>query len=94
MNRSRSIRKLAWTAALLLSLGGGAGYAKFDPAYVWTTLEKTHFLIHYHQGGEATAKKAAVIAEDVHARLVPRIKWEPTDKTRLVLVDALDEANG
>ena len=80
--------------ALLLSLGGGVVHAKFDPSYVWTTLETPHFLIHYHQGGEETAKKAAVIAEDVHARLVPRIKWEPKDKTRLVLVDALDEANG
>jgi len=42
--------------------------AKFDPSFVWTTLETPHFFIHYHQGGEETAKKAAVIAEDVHAR--------------------------
>jgi len=68
--------------------------AKFDPSFVWTTLETPHFFIHYHQGGEETAKKAAVIAEDVHARLAPRIKWEPKDKTHLVLVDAMDEANG
>ena len=94
MIRIRSTRTVPWIAALLLLLCGGAVHAKFDPSFVWTTLETPHFLIHYHQGGEETAKKAAVIAEDVHARLVPRIKWEPKDKTRLVLVDALDEANG
>jgi len=94
MNLSRSIRQLPWIAALLLSLGGGAVYAKFDPSFVWTTLETPHFLIHYHQDGEAIAKRAAVIAEDVHSRLVPKIRWEPKDKTRLVLVDAMDEANG
>jgi len=75
-------------------LWAAAAHAKFDPSFVWTTLETPHFLIHYHQGGEEIAKRAAVIAEDVHARLVPRIKWEPKEKTRLVLVDAMDEANG
>ena len=62
MNLSRSIRQLPWIAALLLSLGGGAVYAKFDPSFVWTTLETPHFLIHYHQDGEEIAKRAAVIA--------------------------------
>jgi len=38
-------------AALLLSLVGGAVYAKFDPSFVWTTLETRRLLIHYHQGG-------------------------------------------
>jgi Tol biopolymer transport system component len=79
---------------LLIITGPSPVLAKFDPSFVWTTLETPHFLIHYHQGGEDLAKRAAVIAEDVHARLVPRIKWEPKEKTRLVLVDAMDEANG
>ncbi len=68
--------------------------AKFDPSFTWTTLETRHFLIHYHQGGEEIAGNVARIAEDVHARLVPRVKWEPKEKTHIVLVDAMDEANG
>lgn len=68
--------------------------AKFDPSYDWSTLESEHFLVHFHQEGEAVARRAASIAEDVHRRLAPRIHWEPTSKTRLVLVDAADEANG
>jgi len=82
---------LALTLILLLA---AAAHAKFDPSFVWSTLETPHFLIHYHQGGEEIAKRAAVIAEDVHSRLIPRIKWEPQEKTRIVLVDAMDEANG
>lgn len=79
---------------LVLLLSAAPSLAKFDPSFRWTTLETPHFLIHYHQGEEEIAKKAAVIAEDVHSRLTPRIKWEPAHKTHLVLVDSMDEANG
>ncbi len=85
---------MAFLALVFVLAGSGPAHAKFDPAFVWTTLETPHFLIHYHQGGEELAKRAAVIAEDVHARLVPRIQWEPRERTRIVLVDAMDEANG
>ena len=78
----------------LLLFSASQSFAKFDPSFTWTTLETPHFLIHYHQGGEEIAKRTAQIAEDVHARLVPRIRWEPKEKTEVVLVDAMDEANG
>jgi len=71
-----------------------SSFAKFDPSFTWTTLETPHFFIHYHQGGEEIAGRTAQIAEDVHARLAPRIKWEPKQKTHIVLVDATDESNG
>ena len=71
-----------------------AGYAKTDPSFSWMTLTSSHFLIHYHQGEEALAQRTVVIAEDVHARLVPRMKSQPHDRTNIVLVDALDDANG
>ena len=79
---------------LILMLFAAPSFAKFDPSFIWTTLETPHFLIHYHQGGEALAQKTAQIAEDVHGRLAPRIKWSPKEKTQVVLVDAMDEANG
>ena len=75
-------------------LQSSLAFAKYDPAFTWTTLETPHFYIHYHQGGEEIAKRVAVIAEDAHARLVPRIKWAPKARTHVVLVDAMDEANG
>ena len=81
-------------ACLVFLFSASLSFAKFDPAFTWTTLETPHFYIHYHQGGENVARHAAQVAEDVHARLVPRIKWEPKQKTHIVLVDAMDEANG
>ncbi len=78
----------------ILLFPASLAFAKFDPAFTWNTLESPHFFIHYHQGGEELAKRAAVIAEDVHARLVPRIKWEPKSRTHMVLVDAMDVSNG
>jgi Tol biopolymer transport system component len=68
--------------------------AKFDPIFTWTTVETPHFYIHYHQGEEELAKRVAVIAEDVHDRLVPRVKWDPEGRTHVVLVDAMDDTNG
>lgn len=68
--------------------------AKTDPSFSWMTLSSPHFLIHYHQGEEAIAQRAVVLAEDVHARLTPRMKSQPHDRTHIVLVDAMDDANG
>ena len=72
---------------LILLCSASRAFAKFDPAFTWTTLETPHFSVYYHQGGEAIAQHAAQIAEDVHARLAPRIKWEPKQKTHIVLVE-------
>jgi len=81
-------------ALLLLIFYLPAGFAKTDPSFSWMTLTSTNFLIHYHQGEEELAQRAVVIAEEVHARLVPRMKSRPHDRTNIVLVDAMDDANG
>ncbi len=91
--RGGTVKKLFLLPVILLFSVSGA-HAKFDPAFTWTTLETPHFLIHFHQGEENIAKRVAVIAEDVHNRLVPRIKWDPKGRTHLVLVDAMDDSNG
>jgi len=87
------LKKILLVCSLLLFFSTNA-LAKYDPAFIWTTLETPHFFIHFHQGEQETALRTAVLAEDIHARLAPRIKWTPKDKTHFVLVDAEDEANG
>jgi len=67
---------------------------RFDPKLKWRTLETDHFSIHYHQRELRLAKEAAVIAEDVHERLVPIMKWKPRHKTQIILTDIADYANG
>ncbi len=78
----------------ILLLPASFALAKFDPSFTWTTIETPHFYIHYHQGEEELAKRVVVIAEDVHDRLVPRVKWDPKGRTHIVLVDAMDDTNG
>jgi Tol biopolymer transport system component len=87
------LKKILFFAFLLL-FHTSPVLAKFDPAFSWTTMKSPHFAIHYHQGEEEIAKRVAVIAEDVHDRLAPRIKWTPSGRTNLVLVDATDDPNG
>jgi hypothetical protein len=70
------------------------GAAMTDPSFSWMTLTSPHFLVHYHQGEEALARRAVVLAEDVHRRLVPRMKSQPRNRTHIVLIDAMDDANG
>ncbi len=87
------MKKIFFLFAVFL-LQASPAAAKFDPAFTWTTLETPHFFIHFHQGEKEIAHRAAVIAEDVHDRLVPRIKWDPKGRTHIVLVDAMDDSNG
>lgn len=68
--------------------------ARLDPRLTWSTLETPHFLILFHKGGDEIAARAAVIAEEAHQELVPDLRWEPAEKTRLILADVSDAANG
>ena len=79
---------------LLLCLSSTANAARLDTLFSFATIETTHFSIHFHQGLEAVARKAAVIAEEAHGRLVNEFSWLPPEKTELVLIDDSDFTNG
>ncbi len=66
----------------------------FDPQLEWKSIKTEHFWIHYHQGIEEQAEKLSQIAEKVHKRLSPIIKWQPALRTDVILVDNLYTANG
>lgn len=65
-----------------------------DPRPSWRTVESAHFRFHYHEGERAIARRAAAIAEDVHARLTEEFNWWPDAKTEIVLSDETDLPNG
>lgn len=67
--------------------------ASVDPSLKFSTIETGHFAIHYHQGLEETGKKAAGMAEDIHASLSKDLLWSPREKTNIVLIDNTDFAN-
>ena len=80
--------------ALLLLAPPAASAQPYDPDYRWHTLDTPHFQVHYHQGLEALAQRAAREAERAHARLAPLLGYSPRQKTQLVLSDDSDSANG
>lgn len=66
----------------------------YPPSYRWQTITTEHFYIHYHQGLEETGERTAVLAEEIHDRLVPLMGWEPEQRTHVVLSDNIDASNG
>jgi len=78
-------------SAFLPGVGDGAVY---NPAFHFSTVETTHFSIHYHQGLDNVAAKVERIAETVHKRMSDAFRWSPREKTQVVLVDSSDFANG
>ncbi len=68
--------------------------ATIDSSLRFSTIETDHFVIHFHQGLNDIARRAAFISEDVHRKLSPELKWTPTEKTQIVILDNTDFANG
>ena len=68
--------------------------SEYPPGFNWRTITTDHFLVHFHQGEEDLARRAAAIAEDAHRRLVPMLGWEPQERTHLILTDHVDVSNG
>lgn len=66
----------------------------FDPALNWRTLETEHFYIHYPGDLEAIAQRLAARAEPIYSERTKTLRWEPSEKTHLVLADSTDTPNG
>jgi hypothetical protein len=79
---------------LLLCLSSVSHAARLDTSFTFSTIETPNFSIHYHQGLEAVARKAAIIAEDAHGKLTREFSWQPSEKTEMVLIDDSDFMNG
>ena len=79
---------------MLLCLASTSVAAKLDTSFDFSTIETKHFSIHYHQGLEPIARKAASMAEDIHDKLSKEFRWRPAEKTQVVLIDDSDFTNG
>ncbi len=86
--------KLKILFSLVIGFIAVNGATQFDPGLRFRTLETPHFSVHYHDGEDGLALEAATIAEDVHEELTAFMRWQPKEKTQLVLLDIYDEANG
>ena len=85
------------TSACLLALacaGAASAGARVDPALRFRTIATPHFVIYFHQGEEGLARRLAVVAEDTWRTLERPLGARPPARTRVMLVDQTDLANG
>lgn len=78
---------------LFLSLAPGAG-AQLPPHERWRTFDTEHFRIHYTEGLEPLARRAADRAETAYAELSRALVRPPRGRIDLVVADNVDFANG
>ena len=60
----------------------------------WQTLETKHFLVHYHDGAERTARVIAKVAEDIYGPVTTLYEHEPDQKVSIAVIDYEDNSNG
>ncbi|HEY8377522.1 MAG TPA: hypothetical protein VIK91_13600, partial [Nannocystis sp.] len=93
--RGRGLRRgSALLCAFSLTLLAGADARADTRDKRWRTLETEHFVIHYYQGNEVAAERAAATLERAHTRLAADLGHTPFLRTQVVLTDATDSANG
>jgi len=94
----RVSRLLLWLPVLLaagLCLVGGPPAARAgDPSLKWRTLRTKHFDVSFALRDLQAARRVAVLCETAHRLLAPFMKHAPSRKTRVVLTDYTDGANG
>ena len=84
-----------WIAALIAGLADPlAASLRYDSSLRFRTLTTSHFVIHFHQGEERLASRVAVMAEQVHETLGPRLTRALRGRTHVILVDQSDQASG
>lgn len=88
------MNKILLLLILLAAFASPAAAARLDTSFSFSTIETDHFSIHFHQGLEEIAQRAAVFAEDAHGKLTAQFDWKPREKTQLVLIDDTDFTNG
>lgn len=94
---ARSRAGIAAGAAILygfLVAAAAQGATLFDPAHHYRSIATAHFVIYFHQGEDAMAARLAGIAEETWTRLAATFETTPPARTRVVLADDSELANG
>ena len=66
----------------------------YHPELQWRTIETAHFLVHYHDGAERTARVVSKIGEEVFEPVTSLYHHVPDEKVSLIINDCDDISNG
>lgn len=89
------MNRISVVSIILLFTSFAASQEEFyHPELEWRTIETEHFLVHYHEGTERTARIVAKIAEDIYKPVTSLYHHEPNSKVSFVIKDYDDYSNG
>ncbi len=66
----------------------------FHPELTWRTFETSHFLVHFHEGAERTARVVAKVAEEIFEPVTSLYEHTPDQKVSFIIKDVDDISNG
>jgi hypothetical protein len=91
---SRCFAALIAAVLLLCSARAAAQVDFVDPNLHWRTLQTEHFAVHYAEAQRTEARMAAAVAEKLWPRITRVLRWEPADRTHIIVLDSADFSNG
>ncbi len=65
-----------------------------SPYWDWKTIETEHFRLTFPKELSDIAMKAANDLEEANSILSPALRWQPSEKAPILVIDNADEANG
>jgi len=65
-----------------------------DPGLRWRTLETAAFQVHFAERHREQARSVAGTAERILPRITSLLRWQPTSRIHVVVLDSADFANG
>ena len=88
------MRTLAVVVLVALLAAGPAQRRSSTRSTAGAPPQTPHFAVHFHEGCDELAARAARLAEEIHAQLAPRVGWTPRARTQLIIADDSDAAGG
>ncbi len=85
----------ALITALFIATMSFAQFSDYNhPELEWRSFETEHFVVHFHQGTEYTARTAAGVAEDIYEPVTSLYNYKPDGKVHFIIRDHDDYSNG
>lgn len=91
MKRWLAAALLAWAPAVAAQW---AELSFVDPGLSWRTLETAHFAVHFAERHRSAARSVAGAAERLLPGISTLLRWKPSGRIHVVVLDSADFANG
>ena len=79
----------------IVTISGLVGQSLYNhPELKWHSFETEHFVFHFHDETENSAREAATVAEYIYEPITSLYNYEPPEKTQIIIKDTDDFTGG